>query len=86
MDHKVCCPGCQASHVVGEIVDLAGEDVLLVNGIMVRALHGVCAKCGQEFHWSMNDRILSKIQKRLRDLEYQAGMVNRPREGRHGEV
>ena len=56
----VSCPQC--SHVVGEIsVVSEGQEWLCVNGIAVRAMHGVCIRCGAEFHWSVGDRMLAEL-------------------------
>jgi len=55
---KVKCPSCQ--NEVGTIENVEGLDFLKVNGILVRALHGTC-QCGEEFHYSVGDRILAKL-------------------------
>lgn len=60
----VSCPGC--GQVVGEVIPIAGAEMLLVNGILVRSLHGVCLKCGCDFHWSLSDRLLVNLLKDLR--------------------
>ncbi len=55
----VKCPGC--AREVGLTVDIDGLPWLNVNGIAVRAMHGVCLQCGQEFHWSISEQALAAL-------------------------
>ena len=55
----IACPTCMKA--IGEIVIVTGQDWLLLNGVIVRALHGVCSTCGTEIHYSASDKMLSVL-------------------------
>ena len=64
-DQEVTCvnPNCKA--VVGTLVIVEGLEWLQMGGGIARQWHGVCAKCGREFHWSVSDRLLEKLIERV---------------------
>jgi hypothetical protein len=43
------------------MVDVQGVEFLQIGGVLVRQAHGVCIKCGKEFHWSVSERMLEKL-------------------------
>lgn len=55
----ISCPGCGKQ--VGQVVAIDSLPWLSVNGIAVRSMHGVCLSCGEEFHWSTNERMLAEL-------------------------
>ncbi|HCS40381.1 MAG TPA: hypothetical protein DIW44_12460 [Anaerolineaceae bacterium] len=65
MDEKleVQCPNPNCRAQLGYIVMIENLEWLQMGGGIARQWHGVCAKCGKEFHWSVSDRILEKIIK-----------------------
>ncbi|MEN6481294.1 MAG: hypothetical protein ABFD29_03860, partial [Anaerolineaceae bacterium] len=54
----VFCPGCKEQ--IGSVVMIGGVDYLLIGGGIASEWHGVCARCGQGFHWSSKDLVLEK--------------------------
>lgn len=60
----VICKRCKTQ--LGKIVLIGELEFLLLNGVLCRQVHGVCAKCGLEFHWSVSDRklieLINKVQ------------------------
>ncbi len=62
---------------IAEIVTVDGLQFLLLNGVIVRSMHGVC-ECGREFHFYTQDRALAGLFRRV-SLE---DMFDRPIHGR----
>ncbi len=62
----VTCKKCGA--MIGHLEDVSGQQWLKVNGVIVRSMHGVCALCGDEFHWSLSDRMLSELVNRVMEM------------------
>lgn len=57
-------PNCRTP--LGNIISIENIDWLQMGGGIARQWHGVCAKCGREFHWSVSEIFLTKIiQSRL---------------------
>ena len=56
-------PRCEAS--IGKIVEVEGEILLQVGGLLVSKIDGVCINCGRKFHWWVTDRLLESILSRL---------------------
>jgi hypothetical protein len=55
----VICPECGTE--IGFMVKINSQEWLNVNGIAVRAMHGVCLSCGAPFHWSVSERMLAEL-------------------------
>ena len=45
----------------GWMVTVEGVELLQIGGVLVRQAHGVCNKCGKEFHWSVSERMLERL-------------------------
>ncbi len=58
---EVVCnnPNCRAQ--LGWMVTVEGVELLQIGGVLVRQAHGVCIKCGKEFHWSVSERMLERL-------------------------
>jgi len=52
---------CRCGHVIGQIVVFNGAQLLDINGLICREVHGVCPKCGRSIHWAVSDLLLKKI-------------------------
>jgi hypothetical protein len=59
MTNTITCPEC--GNEVGRTVEINGQEWLSVNGIAVRSMHGVCLNCSAQFHWSVNEQMLSEM-------------------------
>lgn len=48
---KINCsnPGCRA--VMGRVIEIEGEERILIHNVLCRVWHGVCVVCGKEFHY-----------------------------------
>ena len=55
----IACPGCDRT--IGEVTLVAGQEWLLLDGVVVRTMHGACSICGAEIHYSASDRMLSGL-------------------------
>ncbi len=53
------CQKC--GRVVGNIQKVLSQDWLVVNGIAITVMRGVCTDCGQEFHWSISEKKLAQL-------------------------
>lgn len=61
------CVKCGA--LIGRLEVVAGVELLKVNGIIVRSLHGACCNCGAEFHWSTSDKIIGELMQIVKKWE-----------------
>lgn len=52
---------CKCGHVIGQIVSVNGAQLLDINGMICREVHGICPKCGYGVHWSVSDLLLQRI-------------------------
>lgn len=66
----VCCPECKAA--IGTLVDIDGQQWLCTGNGIARAYHGVCARCGAEFHWVASDHMLAELVRRVLELRKQS--------------
>lgn len=57
----IVCLNPKCGAVIGKIIEVEGLEWLQMGGGIARQWHGVCAKCGKEFHWSVSDRLLEKL-------------------------
>lgn len=53
------CQKC--GHEIGRIESIRDSDWLVVNGIAITVMRGVCVDCGQEFHWSISEKKLAQL-------------------------
>ena len=60
-----CAPGCR--NVVAQVVSIGDKEMLLLGGLLVSKVSGVCVKCGRSFHWSVTDRLLESILKQIQN-------------------
>jgi predicted Zn-ribbon and HTH transcriptional regulator len=65
-ENVVKCSQC--GHVVGKIIQIDDKEFLDVNGMTVTVMRAACQKCGEEFHWSISERLLSELLKRVLEL------------------
>lgn len=61
---KCSNPNCRA--VMGSLVRGEKYEWLQMGGGICREWHGVCARCGKEFHWSISDQMLESLIKRCK--------------------
>lgn len=62
----ISCAKC--GRTIGRVVDVENEELIQVGGLIVTEIHGNCAGCGEEFHYSLNQRRLERlIRRRIRD-------------------
>jgi len=52
------CNKCGA--MIGEIVSRYGREFLVISGIYVATMHGVC-QCGNGLHYSLSEKALTKL-------------------------
>lgn len=59
----------QCARPVGVIIQIQDREWLQVGDLIVRTVHGICAACGSEFHWSVSDRMLAELIRKIRRSE-----------------
>jgi len=63
----VRCVAC--GNEIGKVVTLIdGQERLEVGGLLVNVARGVCGHCGAEFHWSISDKMLSELIRRIIEM------------------
>lgn len=50
---------------IGRLVTVENVELLQMGGVLVRQAHGVCIRCGREFHWSLGDQMLERLIARV---------------------
>lgn len=64
---EITCTNCGT--VLGYFILVEDVEFLQAGGILAREIHGVCAQCGKEIHWSVLDRKLELLLKRVLGAE-----------------
>ena len=67
--HKVeivCCQKCQTE--IGRIGKIGDHECLIIGGIAINFIRGACTSCGAEFYWSISERALAELIRRLQEL------------------
>ncbi|RJR09980.1 hypothetical protein C4588_04125 [Candidatus Parcubacteria bacterium] len=62
----IVCSKC--SREIGQVDQIDGKEYLIINGLAVNVLRGVCIYCGAEFHWSISERMLAELIQRVMQL------------------
>jgi len=52
---------CNCGELIGVIVEVEGQERLMVGNLILNVARGVCASCGTEFHWSISERMLAEL-------------------------
>lgn len=63
MSTAVSCPNCKA--VIGTTRNADGVELLEMGGVACREVRGFCIKCGHTFHWSVSDKLLESIIRKV---------------------
>lgn len=51
---------------IGRFLMVEGEEMIQIGGLVVSEIHGNCAQCGHEFHYSLNARRLEQLIRRVK--------------------
>ena len=68
-DQEVTCSNPECGTVIGKIVEVEGDILLKVGGLLISKIDGICINCGKSFHWWVTDRLLESILSRLINKE-----------------
>ena len=52
---------CKCGEVIGVEIRISNKLFLIVGTTVITEIHGVCDKCGQEFHWAVKEKILRQL-------------------------
>jgi hypothetical protein len=64
-DQEVTCLNPECKAVIGVVVEVEGELLIKVGGLLISKIDGVCVNCGKNFHWWVTDKLLESILSRL---------------------
>lgn len=62
-DEIVKCQKC--GRKIGDVKKIAGKDFLVINGIAINHMRGVCLACNTEFYWSFSERLLVELLRHI---------------------
>lgn len=60
----------QCGRIVGVIRKIDNREFLMINGITVSYLRGLC-ECGEQIYWALSDRMLAELLKHISQNKYQ---------------
>ena len=58
-NNELTCSQC--GNIVGKIIIIADEELIQIGALVISEIDGNCARCGKEFHYSLNARRLEKL-------------------------
>lgn len=59
----------QCGNEIGKVITLIdGQERLEVGGLLVNVARGVCAQCGAEFHWSISEKMLAELVRKVIEM------------------
>lgn len=63
----VRCVAC--GNEIGKVITLIdGQERLEVGGLLVNVARGVCVHCGAEFHWSISEKMLAELVRKVIEM------------------
>jgi transcription elongation factor Elf1 len=62
MTDTFTCPKCKRE------IGVFQDDLLLIDGLIIKELHAICANCGYELHYTLSGRRFELMVERLKDL------------------
>jgi len=65
---EILCTRCNT--VLGKMVPVGERELPNIGGIIVSKVDGACVNCGQEFHWTVTEKMLEAILKKLRPDDF----------------
>jgi len=68
MDEPLYCSH-KCKNVVAQPTIIGEKELLLIGGLLVSKVDGVCVKCRHEFHWSVSEQLLKSIVERIKSAE-----------------
>ena len=61
---------CKCGNEIGREVEVAEGIVRLqMGGVVVQSVHGACAQCGREFHWSLSEKLLAQLIQHILEMQ-----------------
>jgi hypothetical protein len=60
LKRQYTCKHC--GHLIGELRDINGMDYLVINGVLVSYMRGLCI-CGKPVSYAISDQVLEKLLK-----------------------
>ena len=64
MEQIITCSVCGAE--IGKVKQIADDqERLQIGNLFLNVGRGVCSHCGTEFHWSLSERMLAELIKRV---------------------
>lgn len=61
-DHIICS---NCGEILGRMIQIDDEELIQIGSLVVTEIHGNCAQCGEEFHYSLNARRLERLMNKV---------------------
>jgi DNA-directed RNA polymerase subunit RPC12/RpoP len=69
MDNDTTVRCLQCGNEIGKIITLIdGQERLYIGGLLVNVARGVCVHCGAEFHWSISEKMLAELVRKVIEM------------------
>ena len=52
---------CECGEVIGQEIEVGGAPMIRMSGATLWSAHGMCRKCGKEFHWTVSYKMMKRI-------------------------
>jgi hypothetical protein len=59
---QISCSKCGI--ILGRVIQIDDEELIQIGSLVVSEVHGNCSQCGEEFHYSLNQRRLERLLRR----------------------
>ena len=64
---KIHCSNPHCENEIATLVEIEGREIIDIGGLLVNKIDGACIKCGTKFHWSITDKMLEDLVKRVQN-------------------
>jgi len=64
--NQITCEQC--GRILGRVIQVEGEDLIRIGGLVVSEIDGNCIHCGKPFHYSLNQGRLERLIGRRKEL------------------
>jgi len=61
--NQITCEQC--GRIIGRVIQVEGEDLIRIGGLVVSEIDGNCIHCGKAFHYSLNQSRLERLIRRV---------------------
>lgn len=63
--NQLTCARCGVE--IGRLIEVEGEELVQVGGLVVRSISGSCARCGNGYYYSLSEKLLERLIKKAKN-------------------